>query len=98
MNAPKGLTPEQVEKMAKLSRLHMTPTEAQELAAQLSKAITYFEQISAVDTKGIEPLVTPTEMEEVWRQDQAVKELSADELLANAPQRTGNLFTVPPVV
>ena len=94
----KKLSSEQVDKIAVLSRLHLSPAETQEFANQLSKAIGHFEQIAQVNTSGVEPLVTPTDMEEIWRQDQAKKELSAEELLANAPQRTGNLFTVPPVV
>ena len=92
------LTQEQVQKIAKLARLQVSAAEAQEYAQQLSKALGYFEQISSLDTQGVEPLVTPTDMEEILREDIAKKELSAEELLANAPQRTGNLFTVPPVV
>ena len=84
--------------IAKLARLTISEAEAEEYAGQLSKAIGYFEQISKVNTDGVEPLVTPTETEEMWRADEARKECSAEELVANAPQKTGLLFTVPPVV
>lgn len=87
-----------LEHIAKLARLHVSETEAQEFAGQLSKVLGYFEQISKVETKGIEPLVTPSEVEAFWREDQAKKELTSDELVANAPAKTGHLFTVPPVV
>ncbi len=88
----------QLEHIAKLARLEITDAEAQEYASQLSKALSYFEQISKIETKGIEPMVTPTEIETYWREDQAKKDYSAEEMVANAPQKTGNLFTVPPVV
>lgn len=88
----------QLEHIAKLARLEITDAEAQEYASQLSKALSYFEQISKIETKGIEPMVTPTEIETYWRDDQAKKDYSAEEMVANAPQKTGNLFTVPPVV
>ena len=87
-----------LEHIAHLAKLHVTETEAQEFAAQLSKAMGYFDQISKVETKGIDPLVTPSEVEAYWRPDEAKKELTAEEIVANAPAKTGNLFTVPPVV
>ena len=88
----------QVQQVAELARLEISHEEALEYATQLSQAIAHFDQISKIDTQGVEPLVTPTEIEIYWRKDEARKEYSAEEMLANAPQKTGNLFTVPPVV
>ena len=87
-----------IEHIAKLARLQVSESEAQEFSTQLSKALGYFEQISKVSTQGVEPLVTPTEIESFWREDGVKKTLSADELVANAPDKVGNLFKVPPVV
>lgn len=92
------IDPKALEHIANLARLHVTPKEAEEFAAQLSKVLGYFEQISKVETKGVEPLVTPSDIQTFWREDIAKKELSAEEIVANAPAKTGNLFTVPPVV
>lgn len=87
-----------IEHIAKLARLDVTAEEAQEYSAQLSKALGFFEQISKVDTKGVEPLITPTEIEAYWREDEPKSEFTAEEITANAPDRMGNLFKVPPVV
>lgn len=87
-----------IEHIAKLARLHITEEEAQEYSTQLAKALEHFEQISKVDTSGVEPLVTPIEMEAYWREDVALQEYSAEEMTVNAPDRAGNLFKVPPVV
>lgn len=87
-----------IEHIATLARLYITDQEAQQYGEQLSKVLSHFEQISKVKTEGIEPLVTPTDMKAFWREDIAKVETSAEEIVANAPQRTGNLFTVPPVV
>ncbi len=87
-----------IEHIAKLARLHISDQEAQEYSTQLSKALGFFEQISKVDTKGIEPLVTPTEIEAYWRPDEAKSNFTAEEMTANAPDKMGNLFKVPPVV
>ncbi len=87
-----------VEHIAKLARLSLSDKEAAEYSTQLSKILGYFEQIAKIDTKEIDPLVTPTDVEEFWREDAVKHENTAEEMVANAPQKTGHLFTVPPVV
>ncbi len=87
-----------IEHIAKLARLHITEAEAAQYSAQLEKVLHNFEQIVKVDTAGIEPLITPTEIEIYWREDEAKAEFTAEEMTVNAPSRAGNLFKVPPVV
>lgn len=87
-----------IEHIAKLARLHITEEEANEYSSQLSKAIGHFEQIAKVDTQGVEPLITPTEIESFWREDEAKTDFTSEEMTANAPAKAGNLFKVPPVV
>ncbi len=92
------LTKEQVEKVAHLARLSLTDEEAIELAKQLSTVLTHFEKVSKVNTEGVEPLVTPTDMEAFWREDAAQAWESPETATANAPETMGNLFKVPQVV
>lgn len=87
-----------IQHIAKLARLEVTPEQAEKYGQQMSQILKHFEQISQVDTKGVEPLITPSEIENFWREDLVVKENTSEEMLANAPARTGNLFKVPPVV
>lgn len=87
-----------IEHIALLARLEVSDHQAQEYSEQLSKVLKFFEQIEKVDAKGVEPLVTPTEIEAFWREDIVIKELTAEEITANAPDKIGNLFRVPPVV
>ncbi len=87
-----------VSHIAKLARLKITDEESSQYADQLSSILKYFEQVSEIKTDNIEPLVTPTDIEAFWRPDEDKKSYSTDEMLANAPEKTGNLFTVPPVV
>ena len=84
--------------IAKLARLEVSEAQAQEYSAQIGKALSYFEQISSIDTSGVTPMVTPTQIEVFWREDEVVQELTTEEIVANAPDRVGNLFKVPPVV
>ncbi|UXR65686.1 Asp-tRNA(Asn)/Glu-tRNA(Gln) amidotransferase subunit GatC [Bdellovibrio bacteriovorus] len=87
-----------IEHIAKLARLHVTEDEAQEYSTQLAKALGHFEKISKVNTDGVEPMITPTEIEAYWREDVVKQDFSAEEMTSNAPAKAGNLFQVPPVV
>lgn len=87
-----------IEHIATLSRLKISESEALEYSEQLAKAMQHFEQIAKVDTTGIEPMITPTEIEIYWREDSVQADYSAEEMTANAPDKAGNLFKVPPVV
>ncbi|UOF00344.1 Asp-tRNA(Asn)/Glu-tRNA(Gln) amidotransferase subunit GatC [Bdellovibrio reynosensis] len=87
-----------IEHIAKLARLHVSDQEAEEYSTQLAKALGHFEQISKINTAGLEPLITPTEIEAYWREDEVKQSFTAEDMTANAPSRAGNLFKVPPVV
>jgi len=87
-----------IEHIAKLARLKIDNSQIHEFSDQLSKVLNYFEQIAKVDTTGVEPMVTPTEIEEVWRDDVVSHDFTAEEMTGNAPSKMGNLFKVPPVV
>ena len=87
-----------IEHIAKLARLKLSNEEAQGYADQLSKVLTHFQHISNIKTENIEPLVTPIEIKFHGRSDDVVKDNTADEILANAPDKAGHLFKVPPVV
>ncbi|MFN3453724.1 MAG: Asp-tRNA(Asn)/Glu-tRNA(Gln) amidotransferase subunit GatC [Pseudobdellovibrio sp.] len=89
---------EVVRKIAKLAHLKLNDEETMELSSQLSKVIAHFDEISSVDTQNVEPLITATEIEIVLREDKVDKEFSSEEMVANAPEKQGNLFKVPPVV
>lgn len=87
-----------IEHIAKLARLQVSESDAAKYSQDLSKALGHFEQISKVDTTGVEPLLTPSEIQAFWREDAVKREFTAEEMTANAPDKLGNLFKVPPVV
>lgn len=87
-----------VEQVALLAKLKISEAQSTEYAQQIAKTLKYFEQISAIPTENIEPLVTPSEIESFWREDVAENEYTAEQMTANAPLKSGNLFKVPPVV
>ena len=87
-----------VKKVAHLARLQINNSEEAGYQAQMTAIFKYFEEIAAVDTKGVEPMITPTEIELVYREDKKEIVQTVEEALSNAPERSGNLFKVPPVV
>ena len=92
------ISEDEVRRVAALARLTVTEDETKALAKQLSMVLKHFEQVSQVNTEGVEPLVTATDMPEFWRDDEIVAWDGAEAALANAPESVGNLFKVPPVV
>jgi aspartyl-tRNA(Asn)/glutamyl-tRNA(Gln) amidotransferase subunit C len=87
-----------VDYVAKLSRIHLEGNEKARLAAQLGRIIAYVEKLNELDTDGVEPLAHPMETADVFREDDNSPPLSADQALANAPDRKDDFFTVPAVI
>lgn len=87
-----------VRKVATLARLSVTDEEVAIYEKQFQSIIEFFGQLSQVDTEGIEPLVTPTDMDQYWREDQVQDWSGSQDVVDRAPERSGHLFKVPPVV
>jgi aspartyl-tRNA(Asn)/glutamyl-tRNA(Gln) amidotransferase subunit C len=92
------ITKETVLKISNLARLQISEAEAAAFTKQLNETLDNFNKIAKVDTSNIEPLLTPTEITPHLREDKVVPGLGAETMLANAPDKSGNLFKVPPVV
>jgi aspartyl-tRNA(Asn)/glutamyl-tRNA(Gln) amidotransferase subunit C len=92
------ISEEDVARVANLARLSITRDEVKKMASQLSLVLGHFEHVSKVKTDGVEPLVTPTDIEAFWREDKSENWESAEVAMKNAPEAVGNLFKVPPVV
>jgi len=97
-----ALIPADVTRIAHLARLELQPAEQAAMLAQLNGFFSIVEQMSAVDTSGIEPLYTPlsTVSEVALRlRDDAVTERDQRELnQRSAPLVEDGLFLVPKVI
>ncbi len=92
------ISEDEVARVAGLARLELSKDEIRRLSEQLSGVLGAFEHVSKVDTKGVEPLVTPTDMAIHFRVDEMKPWPGVDQALSNAPEPMGRLFKVPPVV
>lgn len=92
------LTRESVLKIADLARLELQDSEVESFAEELGAIFGHFESLAKIQTTGVVPLLTPTQIEPTVREDQVQIGLGAEKALMNAPEKQGNLFKVPPVV
>lgn len=92
------ITRAEVEKVAKLARLHVTEGEKDALAKQLSQILTHVEKLNEYDTTGIEPTSTVLGQVNVFREDRARPSLAIEQALANAPEREADGFRVPKII
>ncbi len=92
------ITPEEVDYVAVLGRLALTPEEKEKYLAQLDDILKYMDMLAEVSTDDVEPMAGPVELYTPLREDEVKPSLPADEALANAPARSGSSFKVPKVI
>jgi len=92
------ITKHEVEKVAKLARLAISPSEREAFARQLSQILTHVETLNRYDTADVEPTTTVLEQVNVFREDAVRPSLPVDLALANAPEREADGFRVPKVI
>jgi len=93
-----ALTGDQVRWVAHLARLEFSPEELDVFTDQLSKIVDYVNQLQQINTDGVEPLSHALPIHNVFRPDEVKPSLSANEALANAPDRKGDFYGVPAVL
>lgn len=87
-----------INNVATLARLTLTEEEQKDFAEHFDSILNYFEQIKSVDTTGVEPMVTPTDIALYLRKDEVKEWKESSMVLEQAPETSGQLFKVPPVV
>jgi len=97
-----ALTPSDVSRIAHLARLELKPAEQAAMLAQLNGFFSIVEQMSAVDTSGVEPLYTPlsavSEVALRLREDIVTEGNDRDANQRSAPLVEDGLFLVPKVI
>ena len=94
----KSIDTEMVKHIGRLSRIELTEQELQALPQQLGAILDYFDKLQQLDTTDVEPMAHAVELHNVLAADEPGRSLTADEALANAPQRDGDFFKVPKVI
>jgi aspartyl-tRNA(Asn)/glutamyl-tRNA(Gln) amidotransferase subunit C len=93
----------QVRHIAKLARIAMSDAELAKLEPELNNILGWIEQLSKVDTDGVEPLTAVIDQklrlrDDVVNADPLTGGDVRDEVLANAPDAQHGFFAVPKVI
>jgi aspartyl-tRNA(Asn)/glutamyl-tRNA(Gln) amidotransferase subunit C len=100
---PQRVTVEDVERVAELARLELTPAEAARMLRDLNNILDYVAELNELDTKGVAPLAQVSELEAeadagVVRDDALEPSLDRATVTAQAPETDGVFFKVPKVI
>jgi aspartyl-tRNA(Asn)/glutamyl-tRNA(Gln) amidotransferase subunit C len=93
-----AITREELLHVAKLARLELTDDEVERLTGELSAILDAVSKVSELDLSDVPPTSHPLAVVNAWAEDEPRPSLSLDEVFANAPERDGDLFKVPPTV
>jgi aspartyl-tRNA(Asn)/glutamyl-tRNA(Gln) amidotransferase subunit C len=97
-----ALTPHDVNRIAHLARLELSGAEQAQMLEQLNGFFSIVEQMSAVDTRGVEPLSTPLSalhaVQLRLRDDLVTEGNDREANQKSAPAVEGGLFLVPKVI
>ena len=98
------ITLKDVEYVANLAKLELSKEEKKRFQKELDNIIKYIDQLNELDTENVpitshvvflQNVLTETRL---GRKDEVLPSLSADEALANAPEKKDGFFKVPKVI
>ena len=97
-----SLSLDQVQRIALLARIAVNPEEARDVAGQLNRVLGLIDQMQALDTRGIEPMAHPLDVQLGARQrlraDAVTEPDRRAQYQAVAPAVEGGLYLVPKVI
>jgi len=92
------ITVEQVEYVARLSRLKLSEEEKLRFTDQLDSILRYMEKLNELDTTGVVPTFQVIPEVNVLREDLVQKPFSREEIMGNAPSSEEGYYKVPRVI
>jgi aspartyl-tRNA(Asn)/glutamyl-tRNA(Gln) amidotransferase subunit C len=92
------LTPDDVRRVARLTRIAMTDREVETLRAQLARVLDHFQSLRQIDTTDVEPTGHATDTSTVMRNDEPRPSLPREAVLKNAPEVDDPFIRVKPVL
>jgi aspartyl-tRNA(Asn)/glutamyl-tRNA(Gln) amidotransferase subunit C len=91
-----------VQRIAHLSRLELSPVEAETVLPQLQAIFSLVEEMQAVETSGLEPLAHPIlflrDLAQPLRADRVTESDQREQNMQSAPAQKEGYFLVPKVI
>lgn len=92
------ITDDIVDHIAHLARLEFNGEEKSNIKSDLINIIDFVDQLNAVDTEGVEPLIFMTDAINVLREDVQEDTITQEEALKNAPNHDSDYFKIAKVL
>ena len=92
------ITKQEVERVAKLTRIKIEDSQKEEMTKQLSKTLTWVENLNEVNVDGVEPLVNVHNINLKLFDDKVSMNNSKEDILRNAPAEKYDYFSVPKII
>jgi len=93
-----NVTEQDLTTTAHLSRLAIPAAEKDDALKTLGDFLTYVDNLSDIDTNGVQPTTYALPIENVFRADEVRPSLSNEAALSNAPLHENGYFKVPKVL
>jgi aspartyl-tRNA(Asn)/glutamyl-tRNA(Gln) amidotransferase subunit C len=87
---------DQVLHVALLARLELSEEDVERFGGQLNAILDAVSKVSELDLEDVPPTSHPLDLVNVWADDEPRPSLPLEDALANAPDRDGDFFRVPP--
>lgn len=92
------ITDDTVDHIAHLARLEFKGEEKEQIKKDMENILDFVDQLNAVDTNGVEPLIFMSDAINVLREDKAIETITQEEALKNAPNRDSDYFKIAKVL
>ncbi len=93
-----ALSREDVLHVANLAHIDLSDEQVQKMQGELNDIFGMIEEIRAVDTEGVEPMMHPHDGAEKLREDVVTETDIREKALVNAPETGEDMFLVPQYV
>ncbi len=92
------ITKEDVGRISILARLDLSEDDQSLFAQQLLGILRIIDALAEVDTEGMNQMISPAGLTNVFREDIVLPSVDPEEALSNAPDREGAFFKVPRIM
>jgi aspartyl-tRNA(Asn)/glutamyl-tRNA(Gln) amidotransferase subunit C len=87
-----------LDRIAKLASINIDDSEREKLKHDMTAILSWVDKLNEIDTSGIEPIIHMTTESNQFREDENDHNISIEESLRNAREKSDNYFIVPKVI
>jgi aspartyl-tRNA(Asn)/glutamyl-tRNA(Gln) amidotransferase subunit C len=88
----------EVARVARLARLELGGDEIELMRRELDAILSYIDKLRRLDVEGVEPTSHAVPLTNIMREDAPRPSLPHADMLANAPEPSGDFFRVPRII